>query len=810
MSLRGRQWIWPRQNEELASDIAGSLGLTPALAQLLINRGVENSEQARAFLCPSEDQFHSPWQMKGMDVAVQRLLKALENKEKIMIYGDYDADGITATVILVEVLGRLGAEIDYYLPSRSGEGYGLHIEPLKKFIAEETDLVVTVDCGTNAVEEAAYASSMGLDLIITDHHQPLETLPGVVAVLNPLQEKCSYPFKELSGAGIAFKLASALLEKLNKPLPRELLDLAALGTTADVVPLLDENRSIVHSGLEVLRSRQRPGFKALMKVVNLDRERISSGSLAFILAPSVNATGRMGEALPAARLFLEQDPEKAEELALHLHEANRKRRTTEQKILQEAETAAEQLLAEQDQRVITLAGENWHHGVIGIVASRLVEKYNRPVCLVALEDQEGRGSARSVPGFDITGALAGCSSLLERFGGHEQAAGFTIQPGRIEALREGLNCFAETNMADSSRYPGLHLEAELTPADLQLTLAEQVDSLQPFGAANPAPLFGSRGWELKSWRLVGSDQKHLKLNLRQNGRSLDPIVFSGASLARHLEKGRLVDLALKVKKGYFNNRETLETEVNDLKYSDIYCDGRLELIDRRNCRDRLARYKEVLQDYGREAVVFTSTSGRAKKLKKQVPEGELPLVVTSGALNGDIDIPEGKGPVILFDLPIYEGLLSHILKTPMQEVSQKIYLLFNNADLQRNRYLLEISLPSAEQLGMILNQVAPGDCERESLVFSEPVKKKLNPDAGPAFWERVENIFSEAGLLANGKIIAAEKTAANVDWPACLEVSPTYRAISEKRKECEQFQKTLLEAAPDKLVALIYELTGDR
>jgi len=808
MSLKGRQWIWPEQNnDELALSFAYRLGLNQALARLLINRGITDHEEARAFLYPSTRQLHSPWLMRGVEEAVTRLLAALDKDEKIMIHGDYDADGIAATAILTETLEQLGANVDYYLPSRFGEGYGLHKEPLKKFKEEGVSLVVTVDCGINASTEVEYAYSLGLDLVITDHHQPLQELQGVTAVLNPHQEKCPYPFKELSGAGVAFKLACALMERSGCSFPEHLLDLVALGTAADVVPLLDENRVLVHTGLAVLRQGQRPGFKALREAVSLERERISSGALSFILAPSVNAVGRMGEALPAAKLLLEKDPARATELAYYLHEANQLRRSTEQNILIEAETSAETMLAEKDYKIITLADEKWHHGVIGIVASRLVEKYNRPVCLVALEGEEGRGSARSIPGFDITAALAEYSSLLERFGGHEQAAGFAINPRWIEELREGLNDYAEKHLDANQLRPYLHIDAELEHSDLRFELVEQIEQLQPFGTANPAPIFGSCSWELKSWRLVGADQKHLKLNLQKNGRTLTPIVFSGAPLLKKLEKGRLVDLAFKLKEGFYRDQRTLETEVKDLSYSDNIIDGRLEIIDWRGCRNRFDRAKEIAANSKGNAVLFASTAARAAKLESSCPQGSRSMFVTSSVLSGNIEIPADKNPLILYDLPLFEGLLAYIIKGPMQAKALTIYLLYGKEDLQRNYRLLDLSLPSEQQLLKILEAYEKVEAEDQSPLFPEAVKDCLEIDAAPTFWKRAADIFSEAGLLEDGRL-APGRVELKKDWPACIEKSATYQATTKLRKDCEQFQKMLLEAPPGEIASFFHQHTA--
>ncbi len=809
MSLSGKQWIWPEHDRNLVNKMAKSLGSTPALARLLINRGITDPGQARAFLCPSPDQFHSPWKMAGMAEAVDRLAGALQEGEIIVVHGDYDADGIAASAIVVEALRELGGRVDYYLPSRFGEGYGLHIGPLRQFRDEGASLVVTVDCGINAVEEVRWAACNGLDIIVTDHHQPLETLQGQVAALNPLRPDCPYPFKELSGAGIAFKMVSALMEKLEKPFPGHLLDLAALGTTADVVPLLDENRIIVHQGLEVLRRMRRVGFKALAEAVNLDEQRINSTTLSFVLAPAINAAGRMGEALPAAELLLEEDPSRAQELAETLHRANQLRRTTEQNILLEAEEAAIDLLSRGDQKVITLAGQNWHHGVIGIVASRLVDKYNRPFCLVALEGEEGRGSARSIPGFDITAALSECAANLERFGGHEQAAGFTVRADRVEELRDCLNRYAVSNLADRDLKPLLFIEAELEDSEIHFNLTDSLEQLQPFGTANPVPLFASRDWEIQSWRLVGADQKHLKLQLRKENRTLDPIVFSGSFLEPKLEKGRRVDLALKLKVGFFRDQKTLEAEVRDLRYSDNHKSGPLEIIDRRYCRDRLGMVRDILDRSGNSSVVFVSTLSRSEKIKKSCFLQEPPRFVTSGSVNGAESLSGISGPVIIYDLPLYEGILKHIFSQGLDEQPLTVYLVYGRDDLRRNRHLIDLSLPSTEALEKIVSAFPEHPGEDQDPVFPGPGAEKLGFEPVPGFWERTEKIFTEIGLLEEGAFTFSKWPEIRAKWPSCLDQSSTYCSTAALREQCERFQEHLLEAGPDEIASFLQGLAAD-
>ncbi len=808
MSLSGKQWIWPDQDRALAEHLTKDPGISPALARLLVNRGITDPAEAGAFLYPSFDHFHSPWALAGMAEAIERLLAALNRDEKIVIHGDYDADGIAATAILVETLHCLGGRVDYHLPSRFEEGYGLHLEPLKAIKEAGAALVVTVDCGINAVEEVGWASANGLDMIITDHHQPLMIPAEAVAVINPHQKDCSYPFKELSGAGVAFKMASALMEKAEKPFPEQLLDLAALGTTADVVPLLGENRAIVHHGLKVLRQMDRIGFKALAEAVGLERDRITSTTLAFILAPAINAAGRMGEALPAAQILLEDNPARAQNLAETLKRANQLRRNTEQKILLQAEEAAINYLAAGDQRVITLAGENWHHGVIGIVAARLVEKYNHPFCLIALEGEEGRGSVRSIKGFDITAALTACSSSLEKFGGHEQAAGFTVRVDQVEALRKGLNRYAALNLRQSDLKPRLFIEAELDDAEISCDFTDCLDQMQPFGTANPVPLFASRSWEIQSWRLVGSDQKHLKLQVKKGSRGLNAIFFSGSFLEPHLEKGRRVDLAFKLKNGFFKNQKTLDVEVKDLAYSDNVKNGNLEIIDLRHNKNRLALACDILDRNGRKSVVFTSTGARSKEIKDSYFGEDLPFFVASGFLNKAKSLPSDSNSIILYDLPLYKGLIEPLFADAVHPNPLTVYLIYGHHDLKRNQRLMDLSLPSEKNLKTIIAALVKNPAAFPQSGYSGLELEVLDYKPVASFWERCEKIFGEIGLIQEGNLAPGWQKVMD-DWPACLKFSPTFKNVKTIREQCKQFQELLLNAAPLELAAFFTGLAKD-
>ncbi|MFU8793914.1 MAG: single-stranded-DNA-specific exonuclease RecJ [Dethiobacteria bacterium] len=806
MSFRGKRWIWPEAESDQVRELAQQLDLAPAFARLLYNRGITDPQQARAFLYPSLDQLHCPRKMLGMDFAVDRIVKAIEAGEKITIHGDYDADGITASVIMVQTLRALGGNTDYFLPSRFDEGYGLHTEPLRQFREAGTGLVITVDCGINAVEETKYASEIGLDMIITDHHQPLTVLHEPIAVINPLQKDCPYPFKELSGAGVAFKLATALYEKSGEPFPGHLLDLAALGTAADVVSLLGENRIIVSTGIEVLRRLERVGLKALADTVSLPPERINSRALSFILGPAVNAAGRMGEALPAAELLLETDLTRAFELAGKLHRANQMRRSTEQNILREAEAAALEQITAADQKVITLAAESWHHGVIGIVASRLVEKFNRPAALIALDGNEGRGSARSIPGFDITAALAESADILLRFGGHDQAAGFTVTRENVKELRERLNRYASVNLRKDELQPQLFLEAELEDRDIDSDLATKLELLQPYGTANPPPLLGSRSWNLLSWRLVGADNSHLKLNMKKGSKTISPVFFSAADLEPKLEKGRPVDLAFRLKNGYFRQQQTLDVELKDISYSDEAEYLGLTVVDKRGCSDRIGCLNEILADNNTKAALFTSTISRRRQVKDKCLSAGPACSVSSGSGNGSQQYPDHINAVVLFDLPLSPEPIGPFLKSLQETGSIIFYLLYGKADLQINRTIIDYSLPTPENLLAIIDELRSKHADTPFKELSLAANTALRFKPAATFWDRAAKILAETEIISADNILVKESGNFSERWIDALSQSPTYNEAMELRAECERFQKVLLENSPAEIAEYLQNL----
>ncbi len=802
MSLSRKRWHDPAPvSAEKSAALAEALDILPATARVLLNRGIADAASGREFLRPSLEQLHSPWLMTGMEQAVARIGTALEKGEKIVVYGDYDVDGITAAALLMETLRQLGAAaVDFYMPSRFREGYGLHREALEEIAAAGGELVITVDCGINAAAEGACARSLGLDLIITDHHQPLEKAAAAV-ILNPLQEGCRYPFKDLAGAGIAFKLAAALLERAGGPFPEHLLELAALGTVADLVPLRGENRVLTACGIERMRRSPRPGLRALAEAGELEPGRIDSYALAFILAPPLNAAGRLGEADPALHLLLEQSEEEAGRLAQALHRTNRQRRDTGAQILQEAEEALAADRRGVGEHIITLAGAGWPRGVIGIVASRLAERFYRPVVLVSLDGEEGRGSARSIPGFDITAALQSCAPLLERFGGHEQAAGLTIKAAHLDQLREQLNSYAAARLRPEQLSPLIEFDAALAPGEIGLELARELTLLEPFGSGNPRPLFCSRGWALHSWRLVGAGRSHLKLELARGGHRAAPIFFSAAALEPSLERERPLDLAFTLREGRFNDRPVLDMVLRDLRPGGSAGSGRVTVIDRRGVHDRAAAVKQILNSAaGVPTVIFAATKRRQAALERQLPPAPPLAFLSSGRDNYERGLaasPEGWRQLILYDLPLSGKMLEPFFRGCPGGGAVEIHLLYSEADGKRNDLLLGAALPSPGALEALYRAWSEAAAAGES-EFPGKLRETPGLPAGEKFWERSLKIFDEAGLARSGAPLPPEDRS---KLGQLFDSSPFFQAAQKRRESCLRYQEQLLESSPEELAA---------
>ncbi len=515
------------------------------VAQMLICRGIRDAAQARAFLDPKLSDLRDPELLPGVVAAADRLMAAVRDRRKIVIYGDYDLDGMTATAILTICLRLLGGDVTTYMPHRIDEGYGLNVEALRTLAEQGANVVVSVDCGITALAEAEVARELGLELIVTDHHEMAERLPCAAAIVHPRLPGTAYPFGELCGAGVAFKLAWAVCQRANQAKKvsdrmREFLvqavGLAALGTVADIVRLVDENRIIVKHGLGSLLQQPTPGIAALLKLTGLDQKReLTAEDIGYTLAPRLNAVGRLGQAALGVELLTTDNPERAAALAEYLNELNGSRESIERSIYLEANKQAQEEFDPVSDAALVLVGRGWHAGVIGIVASRLVEKYHRPVVMIALDElglKPGVGSARSVPGFDLHGALSACRDTLLGHGGHAAAAGCKIDPEQIDDFRARFVEHAAGEISQSSRTAELRIDAEVPFSSLTAEVVQQLERLAPFGCGNPRPVLCTTGIRLvEPPKKIGGGERHLSLRLNQHGTRFRSVAFGGGEWA---------------------------------------------------------------------------------------------------------------------------------------------------------------------------------------------------------------------------------------------------------------------------------------
>ena len=562
--MKYQQWNIAQRSQETCQTMERQ-GVPFLVAATLCARGMTDLNQVKALLSSGEDQLQDPFLLKDMDLAVARIGRALRNGEKMAVYGDYDVDGITSTCLLTRFLSSRGARVIPYIPDRLEEGYGLNREAVELLADKGVTLIVTVDCGITAVEEARYAASLGLDVIITDHHECKDELPQAVAVVDPHRRDCGYPFPCLAGVGVALKLALALTPGSERErVLSEYADLAAIGTVADVMQLSGENRAIVRRGLQALARTRRPGLRALIREAGAEGKSLTASCIGFTLAPRINAAGRMGCAPVAAELLLTEDPGRAEALSHALCALNRERQSIEGRIYEECLARLERESAGQ-RRSIVLAGEGWHQGVVGIVASRLAEKYACPTFMICVQDGRGKGSCRSFGGFNLFRALESCADLLEGFGGHALAAGFTILEEHIGAFRQRIDRCVEEWTGEHELASALEVDAELPDENL-LTVEEVagLDLLEPYGAGNPKPVFSLSGCTVSSLAEVGGG-RHLKLRLSRGGHLLDAIFFSVGAAETGVAPGDRIDVTFTPQINEFRGNRSVQLQLCDLR-----------------------------------------------------------------------------------------------------------------------------------------------------------------------------------------------------------------------------------------------------
>ncbi|MGO4108071.1 single-stranded-DNA-specific exonuclease RecJ [Paenibacillus sp. YAF4_2] len=561
---------WGKDDDQQAKLLSDQLDIPPLVAKLLVQRGYKEKEAAETFLRGGADQLHDPYLLKGMKEAVARIKQAADNKEFIRIYGDYDADGVSSTSLLIHVFRELGYHFDYYIPHRALEGYGMNRGAIDLAAAAGVRLIVTVDTGISAYEQIEYAKELGIDVVVTDHHEPPEQLPDAVAVVNPKQEDCPYPFKGLAGVGVAFKLAHALMERP----PMEWTDIVCLGTIADIMPLTDENRVLVRAGLQQLQDTSNTGFRALSEACGIELDQVTSTTVAFGMAPRINAAGRLDHAKRAVELLTTGDYDEAIRSASSLDVLNKERQRIVEGIVKEAEQQwqgkreAAQASSVPEPAVIVLAGEGWNVGVIGIVASKMLERYYKPVIVLGIDAESGmcKGSARSIEGYDLHAALTECDSLLDHYGGHQAAAGMSLHRDQLPAFEQKLGELAMEWLTEQDWIPKTAIDLICSVEDASVHTISQLAQLEPFGAGNPSPRLLFQSAELADYRTMGKESRHLKLSLRKGRAALDAVGFGMGELSEQLRSGLPVNLVGELSINEWNGQRKAQLQIHDIHF----------------------------------------------------------------------------------------------------------------------------------------------------------------------------------------------------------------------------------------------------
>ena len=560
-----KKWQLNEVNDELADKIADEFNISKIVASIIANKGLKNNDEIEIFLHPRRGDFHNPFLMPDMDKAVSRILQAIQNKEKVAIYGDYDVDGITSSTVLHRFLKERGLNTDIYIPNRLYEGYGLNKKEIEEIAKTEHTLIITVDCGITGYDEIEYAKTFGIDTVVTDHHEPPEKLPNAVAVVDCKRKDNKYPFNGLAGVGVAFKLTQALAIKLNLPEESYLkyLDIVCVGTISDIVPLVDENRTISKLGLRLVKQTRNVGLKVLLESIGY--KKIDSNTISFGIAPRINACGRMGHEKDALKLFLTNNIEEAKQITQKLNEYNLQRQEIEKRIFDEAQELM-QNPEEQKLPCIVLRKENWHHGVIGIVSSKITDMYFKPSILMCIEEGNiAKGSGRSIPGFDIHEALENCKDNIKQFGGHSMAIGITIDNDKFEKFKQQLEKYAEDKNI-SEIVPVLNIDEKVQLKNITMSDIKDLELLEPFGEANKPPIFQINNLKIESIRTL-TQGKHLKLEVKEENTRFSAIGFNLGNLASDYKIGDKVNIAGFLEINSFNGMDSIQINIKDIMKS---------------------------------------------------------------------------------------------------------------------------------------------------------------------------------------------------------------------------------------------------
>ncbi len=583
MPIQKRWVVRPDVEQAKVEGLSRNLGIAPVLAKLLVQRGIETTEQAKNFFNPSIDSLHDPFLMKDMDIAVARVEKALESNEHIMVYGDYDVDGTTAVALMYKFLRQIGHKnLSFYIPDRYVDGYGISEKGIDHAAATGVTLIIALDCGIKAINNVSYAKSKGVEFIICDHHLPGETIPDAVAVLDPKREDCNYPFDELSGCGVGFKLVQAYCKRHDIPFSEieHLLDLLVVSIASDIVALVDENRTLAMHGLERLNNHPSKGLHSIIKICNLSHDKITIDDIVFKIGPRINAGGRMRmdpndeNAAPSGgyavvHLLVEGDESAATASGLQIDEFNTDRKTIDRRVTQEAFDFVESNEELKGRKCTVIYNPEWMKGIVGIVASRLIEQYYRPTVVLTKSDDMVTGSARSIPGFDLYQAVESCADLLENFGGHMYAAGLSMKPENVEAFKERFNAYVEENIRPEILVPQVEIDTELLFSDITSEFRTALNRFQPFGPGNTAPVFVTYGASNNgNARLVGAESEHLRMDVVQRQKPntrIPAIAFGQPAMFSVVRSGHPIDLCYTIAENHYRGKVTPQLRVKDLK-----------------------------------------------------------------------------------------------------------------------------------------------------------------------------------------------------------------------------------------------------
>ncbi|RFU62764.1 single-stranded-DNA-specific exonuclease RecJ [Bacillus sp. V59.32b] len=751
------RWHVQAADEKVVEMLEKELQITPLVARLLANRGIHTVEAARSFLFINEQAFHDPFLMKDMDKVVARIHQAIEADEKIRIFGDYDADGVSSTTVMIETLTQMGANVDFYIPNRFTEGYGPNEKAFRLAAEEGVKLLITVDTGISALDEAALTKELGIDYIITDHHEPGPELPQALAIIHPKLEESTYPFRELAGVGVAFKVAHALLGDL----PEHLLEIAAIGTIADLVPLYGENRLIAARGIQQLRHTKRPGLLALFKKAGIEQDTLNEESIGFGMAPRINAAGRLGAADPAVDLLMAADSATAAELAADIDLLNKERQALVAETAQEAIREVEENFPPDENGVLVVGKEGWNPGIIGIVASKLVERFYRPTIVLSYDTEKGlaKGSARSIEGFDMFRNLSTCRDILPHFGGHPMAAGMTLKLEDVEDLRNRLNSLAQEQLTAEDFTPVTKLDGATAIEDISIQSIEEMSQLAPFGMNNPKPKILIESAGLSGIRKIGTNQNHLKVQLGDSSVSLDGVGFGLGYLYEEISPLSKVSVIGELAINEWNNIRKPQIFLNDMSVDSW------QLFDYRG----IDRFEKWMPQTNHKVIIFSEETIKHFPFLEE-NDALVHIKNEEDAQNVNID----GCHVVLLDIPPSKGLLEHTLR---DKQPARIYAHFHH---EQDHFFS--TMPTREHFKWFYAFLA----KRESFDLT----KNGDELAKYRGWSRdtinfISQVFSELDFVTiNNGLISLNKQANKQD----LSDAPSY----QRKQEQYELEKELL------------------